>query len=265
MVKSYHLSRARVSRNFSFLQEGVSPWHSKIAELPPHHMYACDLDLHQELFLFMNTCSTEGGSQKLFQLLLTSGTTPSEKEEVQKRINIAEKLSHNKSLLRRFEALRLSEDFLKSYYKASSLEKDSVEKNARGDTWTLSYAFVSIIVWAFLFIPLFFKFMKTKNIDLFLQTLFIYAIFILFGVFIFDSLVNKALQAARSTKYIQLIVKGLGKNLNLSFEFLKPNSSRKIKQMNFFVDILSLRGIFHLRFFLFNLIFPSFNPYFFSI
>lgn len=246
LAKSYRLSKSRVERKISILQENISPWHDKIAVVPEGHAYASDIDLKNELFLLMNTCSTEGGSHKLFQSLLTAGKTPCDKVIVEKRIQIASQLTRYKSLLRRFEALRLSEDFIKNYYRYSS-ESEIEQKN----NWqTLSYAFISIGAWFFLLFPLFFK---EKNINVFLQPLFIYAIFILIGTFIFQPLVSQAMLVSKSTNYIQLIIKCLklnskkqalttGENWIESFLFLQRREVKKIGYMNFFLDILSLRG-----------------------
>ncbi|MES2615877.1 MAG: hypothetical protein V4591_10730 [Bdellovibrionota bacterium] len=243
MVKSYSLSQARVSRNFTFLAEHVSPWHANIAILPKNHMYACDIDVHTNLFLFMNTCSTEGGSQKLFQLLTTAGMQPCNKDIINKNIDIAKKLSCHKSLLRRFEALRLSEDFLKNYYASKSSSEESTNSTAQSSSVVvLGYGALSILIWIFLFIPLFFKFMHTKNIDLFLQPLFIYAAFILFGTYIFQPLVDRAMLVSRNIKYIQTIVKSLNSKISLEYLFLKPSEVRKISFINGFIDIFSLRG-----------------------
>ncbi len=217
--------------------------------LPANHTYASDIDVHRELFLWMNTCSTEGGSSNLFQLLLTSGIKLDDQQLVQKRKNVAEKLALHKGLLRRFESLKLSEDFLKSYYKMLDNKEAEIQEKSLTSS-TLIYAFLSFFVWGFLLIPPLSLFIKTKNYDAFLQPLFIYAIFVLFGVYVFQPLMNKALWIAKNTKYIELIMnnlaltarKKLGINLELPYSFLNSRAAKEIRLMNFFIDILSLRG-----------------------
>jgi hypothetical protein len=244
IAKSYRLSLARYERNFQFLQEHCSPWHNSISILPQNHFYACDIDLHKELFLFMNTCSTEGGSTKLFNLLVNAGIEIETETAKLQRTELAKIFSKNNSLLRRFESLKLSDEFLKNYFKSKE-----INTNFQFNSKLLVYSFFSISVWGILFIPLFLKFLQTKNINIFIQPVFLYLFFILFGVFIFQPLIQKAIEIEQSLKYINIIIKEISiKKIKIDNIFsheeniFSHKSSKIIRILSYLIDFLTLRG-----------------------
>lgn len=257
---SYHLSFARSERNFEEIAAYRSPWHDESIVIPKGHIYSSDLDIHSQLFLLFNTCSTQNGSKKLFKLFMEAGISPCDTKITEERSIKSQMLSKNTILLRRFESLRLDDSFLQKFFKDNDKEKEKndkyIEPVTRGDNsenpihfyLRSVYSFVNISAWVFILIPTLIKFSNTPNVESLIQPLFLYSMFLLFGVFIFTPVTQKAEKIAQSSKKIEQIIKALSKNKrainSLNLSFLEKKSIKEINSLNFLINLISLRGNF---------------------
>ncbi|KAB8033701.1 MutS-related protein [Fluviispira multicolorata] len=252
---SYELSEARSQRDFDFITTQKSPWHDECIVVPKGHVYSSDLDIHTQLYLLLNTCSTKEGSQKLFSMLMEAGIQPEQTQIVIERSKNAQTLSRKTRLLRHFESLRLSESFLQKYFKLyekkvegenSELEEKKDSNSIVSISFRIFYAFVSICAWFIILIPAFNNFISTGNTEAFLQPIFLYTGFLLLGTLIFTPITQLATKVAQSSKTLQEIINTLNNNESiaesLQFTFLKKQAKAKIKSLNLLLDLVSLRG-----------------------
>jgi hypothetical protein len=252
--QSYDLSVARIKRNFAKLKKHVQPWHQDVGQVPENHIYAFDLDVLTNLFLFLNTCSTFEGSEKLFHLLLQGGISPEEASLVSKRSKFAEILSKQSAFLRRFESIRLQDDFVRM---DPAVEPRDDTSEPRDDKMTVGiwkerlqsfYAVLNIGAWLVFILPTVIQFLKTQPHDagIFIQPMLFYSLLVLINVVVFNSLVKNSYQMIRDSKIFSEILFFLNQgnqNLNgLDFQFLDKKALRQIKWMQFFVDLISVRG-----------------------
>ncbi len=256
---SYSLSLSRIARDFNFISNHKSPWHDETIHVPKGHFYSSDLDIHTHLFLLFNTCSTSQGSSNLFKLFMEAGVLPTEKNLSSIRSSKANLLSHKTQLLRRFEALRLDEQFLQKFFKQKEKKQDEAENV--GDEITFSslgnkekvnfysrniYSIISVTAWILILLPALLKFINTPNAEELLQPLFLYAMFLFLGVFIFNSVTENANRVSQSSKIIEEVIKAISKknkmNHALNFSFLEDQSIKKINTLNFLINLISLRG-----------------------
>ncbi|WP_186644006.1 MutS-related protein [Fluviispira vulneris] len=255
LALSYNLSEARSQRDFAFIASHKSPWHDECIKVPNAHVYSSDLDIHTQLYSLLDTCSTKSGSEKLFSLLLESGIQPEDANTVIARSNKAQTLTTKTKLLRHFEAMRLNESFLQNYYKLNEKkienESDELNRKSENDTFFLNsfrilYALGSILAWFVILLPSFKQFLMTGNTEAFLNPIFLYTGFLIFGAIIFSPITQLATKVSQSSKTIQEIIANLNKNESLAeklqFSFLKKNAKRQIKSLNLLLDIVSLRG-----------------------
>jgi hypothetical protein len=244
--KSYAVSMARFQRNADTLEKEAPLWSQTVPSVPPDHMYALDLDLPKELFIFLNTCSTQGGSEKLWHLLLSSGVQFSSASQREERQRLSQLLSKKTSLLRRFEALRFSDEGLKS----EPIPKKNSEESLSIDSYgkQMAYAFFSVVLWFFLFVPLFFKKFDAQHPQVFVQPVFLYAFCLLMGITLFEPLVEKAHELSRLTKSMAILFSHVKKEAIFSSDtnqipsFFQTQAAVQIKRMNACLSILSLRG-----------------------
>ncbi len=256
---SYSLSQSRITRDFNFISSHKSPWHDETIRVPKGHIYSSDLDIHTHLFLLFNTCSTAEGSSNLFKLFMEAGVLPTEKNLSSTRSLKANFLSHKTQLLRRFEALRLDEQFLQKFFKQKEKKQEEAENvgieinlSSQGNQEKVNfysrniYSIISIIAWILILFPALLKFINTPNAEELLQPLFLYAMFLFLGVFIFNSVTENANKVSQSSKSIEEVIKAISKkniiNHALNFSFLEDQSIKKINTLNFLINLISLRG-----------------------
>ncbi|APJ03614.1 MutS-related protein [Silvanigrella aquatica] len=257
---SYELSLARINRNFEMIEENISPWHDDIIEVPKGHIYSSDLDVHTQLFSLFNTCSTQVGSEKLFQLFMEAGINPSPSKTIEVRSAKAKLISKSSHLIRKFEALRLDENFISKFYKQKekiqfeesqkeivSHSKEKLNNKDRAFFYIQNiFCIISIMAWILILLPAMLKFINTSQSEFLIQPLFLYALFIFLGAFIFNSITEMAAKVAHSTKMIEEVIKSLkiknGKTNSFHFSFLEKSAIKNINSLNFLINLISLRG-----------------------
>jgi hypothetical protein len=259
---SYQLSILRMDRNFEKLENEIAPWHKECISVPKGHIYSSDLDIHSQLFLLFNTCSTKNGSSKLFKLFMEAGITPCDSKSSKERSLKSKLLSKQSILLRRFESLKLDENFLQKFYKEN--EKNKEKNNSKNENEIIEnqnisenkyqfhlrniYSIINFLAWVFILLPTLINFIQNPNIELLIQPLFLYSMFLLFGVFIFTPVTEKAEKISQSSKKIEQVIKALSKSQksvqSLNLSFLEPTSIKEIDSLNFLINLISLRGNF---------------------
>jgi hypothetical protein len=110
------------------------------------------------------------------------------------------------------------------------------------------YAVLNIGAWLVFILPTVIQFLKTQPHDagIFIQPMLFYSLLVLINVVVFNSLVKNSYQMIRDSKIFSEILFFLNQgnqNLNgLDFQFLDKKALRQIKWMQFFVDLISVRG-----------------------
>ncbi len=253
---SMQLQQARIQRNYEFLENHKAPWHNDLIEIPKNHLYAHDLDIHNQLFLLLDTCSTFQGSKKLLKLLIDGGTTLPNAADTKKRSQIASEISKHSQFLKRFEILKLDDLFLQKFFQNKQEEIETNNKDIHEEKnplkekfatiFQLLYCFICIVAWFIILFPAIILFIKTQNTENLLQPLFFYAFFILFGIGIFNPTTKKAIKISQDTRLIETVILSLKRKRKTNFEqyfsFLEKNASLKLKKINSLINILNLRG-----------------------
>lgn len=246
IVTSYDLSIARIKRQFDLIAKQYSPWHEQNIKVPTGHIYAHDLDIHTHLYALLDTCTTKEGSLKLFQLLLTAGIQPEPLAIVTERSDKAQVISKETTLLRRMEVVKLTENPFQKKEDDVISEKKEQQNFSKNSLFYFMFAIMSIIIWAVILIPALNKYFNQGNTEPLIQGLLTYGLFLILGIYIFSPITKAAEKIAKSSKNIQIISESLRKsnkiNNKLDLAFLCNDSLRKIKQLNFLLSLLDLRG-----------------------
>jgi hypothetical protein len=253
-VQSFELGLARMRRDSKVFIEGLAPWHKEIADNGPRgHVYATDLDVGSHVFDLLDTCATKEGSAKLYHLLLTAGLQELPREERVSRKNRAAFLAKKGTLLRRMEALRLNEDYIGEYLRNQDDVKKSVEhssENADEGSVNLAvgigFAILSFVAWGYFLIPALRTFFENANGEQLFTSVFKYLVVPLVGVGIYGNVVKAAGRVGRRTKVLMEVLKHM-RNLDpqgkiFAFKSLTSNAESSIRQLNFGVDLITLRG-----------------------
>jgi hypothetical protein len=248
---SYEAEELRKRRDFSALASSQTPWSRSVQEagLPSGHLYGHDLDILGLLFPLLDTCLTPEASERLAALLLGSHEDdPTAREQRTRRIRA---LARQPRLLRRLDALRLSEELSASHAQGRHADLNALKDMITAETaskravpyWA---AFsVSVGAWAVILIPAHSAFLGGGSAESFLGRLLLYAIVPFIGLAVFKPLIDTALQVRQRMQSLLLVMdelEGLGRESELADLFgLVSDARTDLRRVSTILDLIQSR------------------------
>lgn len=251
LQNSYEGEAARKRREFNSVMECQTPWSKSVqdAGLPSGHLYGHDLDILELLFPLLDTCLTPEASRRLSELLLhAEDETPSSRESRMRRIRA---LARQPRLLRRLDALRLSEELREAYAQGRHAdlkeltEMVAMETSARRALPYWGIFCVSLVAWAALLVPAHVAFLSGGTAESFLSRLLLYAIVPLVGLAVFKPLLDAALHVRRRMQSLLLVMdelEGMGPEAELAELFgLVSDARADLRRLGTLLDLIQSR------------------------
>jgi hypothetical protein len=247
---SYELSQARIKRNFKEIQKHCSPWHKSISEkTQPAHPYASDLDIASNAFTLLNSCSTERGSAKLFDDLLSAGVTPLAAEERKLRHARIKVLTKKTAFLRRHETLRMDAEFVSKadgpFSNSPALSFETLFSGKRILAASLAIL-LGCVGWALLLIPAILQYMQDGLAEKLYHSVIVYAAIPVFGAIIFKPISDFGESLRQRTLMLELMLKTLqslkSEPAFQTFSCLKNNALQSFRRLKFGLNLLSVRN-----------------------